>query len=675
MSQAGNQAPRIQVLSDEVIGKIAAGEVVERPSAAIKELIENSLDAGATRITVEIKDGGITYFRVTDNGRGIPGIDIRMAFERHATSKIRSSDDLSEIATMGFRGEALSSIAAVSRMTCTTKTMSDTSGIRLVNEGGVIRELSEAACPEGTTMVVKDLFFNAPVRLKFLKRPTTEAGYVSDVVMHAILSRPDVSFRLISQGKSIYHSPGDGDLESAAFCIFGKEMLAPTTRKVHGTMNGVLLDGYVGVGESGRGNRNSELFFINRRYLQSRILSQAVEEGCRERVMIGKYPMCVLHLTMAYDHVDVNVHPNKLEVRFQKEDEVISAVRELVRRALTDTHPLEAPEQIKDETAPIPRLSDVTVLHQVPQERVTAEAPAPEIRKETDLPPVPGVPQQNPETGERAPSPVEVTAPVLKPSPTVLPRFTDAPKPVQPQPSLVPSSHAPARDEEITTAPGEAPKPEAAPQKPLAVQQEMNVEVDGQAPEKPMRLIGSVFDTYILLEYEDQLIMIDQHAAHERLNFDRMMATVDTQRAGQELLIPLVFRVTPREMALVEENAELLRSIGLTCEPFGEGDVSIRSIPMILGEPQTGDFFREILDEMQNEARGLSLEKRRTAILQSACKHAVKGGEKITEADMRHLVEELVEKHVTPTCPHGRPLVVALSHHELDRKFRRIQPT
>lgn len=367
-------AGKIQLLSDEVIGKIAAGEVVERPAAAIKELVENSLDAGASAVTVEIRDGGISYFRVTDNGSGIRGEDIRMAFERHATSKIRRTDDLFSIQTLGFRGEALASIAAVAHVTCTTRTKADQSGIKVQNNGGTIESIEEAACPEGTTFVVRDLFFNTPVRLKFLKKPVTEAGYVSDLMMRLILSRPDVSFRYISQGKTLYHSAGDGKLSSAVFSIYGREMLH-SMHEVDGHQAGLILKGFVGVGESGRGSRNHQSFFINGRYMKSSILSAAVEAACRERVLSGKYPTCVLHLTMPYDTVDVNVHPNKLEVRFQNEAAVAEAVEAIVADALADKAPVEQPEVLRLTPEPPPTVP-VTVVRQPVTASETAQPEA-----------------------------------------------------------------------------------------------------------------------------------------------------------------------------------------------------------------------------------------------------------------------------------------------------------
>lgn len=656
-------ANRIQLLSDEVIGQIAAGEVVERPSAAIKELVENSLDAGASAVTVEIRDGGIGYFRVTDNGSGIAAPDIRMAFERHATSKISRPSDLTGIRTLGFRGEALASIAAVARVTCTTRTKADETGLRVQNEGGTIVKIEEAACPEGTSFVVRDLFYNTPVRLKFLKKPVTEAGLVSDLMMRLILSRPDVSFRYISQGKTLYHSAGDGKLESAVFAIYGSEMLR-SMRQVEGHQGGVVLRGYVGIGESGRGNRGHESFFINGRYMRSALLSQAVESACRERVMIGKFPTCVLHLTMPYELVDVNVHPNKLEVRFQNENALMGAVETIVREGITDRDALERPAQM------------------VLTPEASAKMPVQVVRSQESASVAQAVPPRSgtmvrPQTfGEPAGDAGRTAAASRAPIPDV--RTAESPREL----SRLPQSQmthevgasvlrAPIRPLGEKSA---APAPQTAAQQsvPEQVQSEQVASFLPEAP-KPMRLIGTVFDTYILVEYEDHLLMLDQHAVHERLLFDRMMNLYDTQRVGQELMLPLVVSVTRREQQLLEENRALLEKLGLVVTAFGEHEVSVRSIPMLLGEPQTVDFLHDVLDQLGSERGTVTLEKRRAAILQTACKHAVKGGEKLNEDAIRDLVSRMIDQKVTPTCPHGRPLVVALSHAELDKRFRRIQ--
>lgn len=640
---------KIQLLNDEVIGKIAAGEVVERPAAAIKELVENSLDAGASAVTVEIRDGGISYFRVTDNGSGIASGDIRMAFERHATSKITRAQDLQAIATLGFRGEALASIAAVSRVTCTTRTRSDVSGLKARNEGGQMLSIEEAACPEGTTFVVRDLFFNTPVRLKFLKKPASEAALVSDLMMRMILSRPDVSFRYINQGKTLYHSAGDGKLESAVFSIYGSEMLR-TMRPVEGCQGGVVVKGYVGIGESARGNRGHQSFYINGRYMKSNLLSTAVESACRERVMIGKFPTCVLHLTMPFDTVDVNVHPNKLEVRFQNERGIYDAVEAIVRDALVERDALEKPAQLL--LTPEKQPEKPMQVTKLPVDERSAAQPA------------------------SAPAVTEVSAPKVQPKapiPVSMPRVSTVP-PVASSTVMRDSGAMPMIQPPIQNRPESVPtiqKPTVGLQTPIKEPEQVPSFLP-DAP-KPLKLIGVVFNTFILVEYEDNLLMIDQHAVHERLLFDRMMKAYDQHEAGQELLVPMLVGVTRREQQLLSENRELLEAIGLTVEPFGEQQVSIRSIPMILGTPQTRDFLRDILDQLENERGAISMEKRRSAILQLACKKAVKGGDALSEAEIRDLVTRMIDQHVTPTCPHGRPLVIALSHQELDKRFKRIQ--
>ena len=651
-------AGRIQLLTEEVIGKIAAGEVVERPSAAIKELVENSLDAGASAVTVEIRDGGISYFRVTDNGSGIAQSDIRLAFERHATSKITRAQDLTSIQTLGFRGEALASIAAVARVTCTTRTKDDPSGLKVQNDGGQITAIEETACPEGTTFVVKDLFFNTPVRLKFLKKPATEAGFVSDFMMRLILSRPDVSFRYLSQGKTLYHSAGDGKLESAVFAIYGNEMLR-TMRRVEGHQAGMVVKGYVGIGESGRGNRSHQSFFINGRYMRSQILSSALEAACRERVMIGKYPACVLHLTMPYDTVDVNVHPNKLEVRFQNEGAIAEALEAIVRDAIADRDALEHPAQL-------------LLNPEKPTPAVTmTKKPTVELTKPESV----SVPENKP-TPKVDPAAKFVTPDMEAPQPKKLQESGDAPGGFMRTVAQVPAPTASTEPvPRLMKRPAPQPDAPEAPSKPEPVKPEQVEQVASFAPEveKPLKLIGVVFNTFILVEYEDNLLMIDQHAVHERLLFDRFMKAVDQHRCGQELLVPMIATVTRREQALLMEHKELLEGIGLSVEPFGDREISIRAIPMILGEPQTVDFLHEVIDQLENERGSITLEKRRASILQMACKKAVKGGDALSEAEIRELVTRMIDEKVTPTCPHGRPLVVALSHYELDKRFKRIQ--
>ncbi|MBQ6288752.1 MAG: DNA mismatch repair endonuclease MutL [Clostridia bacterium] len=625
---------KIRPLSENLIGKIAAGEVVERPAAAIKELIENSLDAGATAVTVEIQEGGLTSIRVADNGSGIDESDIRMAFERHATSKISREQDLDAIATLGFRGEALASIAAVSRITMTTRTAASDTGLKVKNEGGRITDIQEIACPVGTTIQVNDLFFNVPVRKGFMKKAGQEASAVHDLIVQLLLSRPDVSFRYISNGKTEFHSPGDGQTATALQTVYGSYAMK-FMKEVNDHGNGLIIKGYVGIGENGRGNRNQEMFFINGRVMHNKILNEALETACRERVMIGKFPVCALYITIPYEAVDVNVHPNKLEVRFRDETGVYEAVLSAVLMALKEKdafqHPVEMTLSPQKEKAS-DRMMEVPVQA------------APVMRR-----PLPS-PDESVTVSRTLPASASAFSPAPKPEPV----YRDIP----PRPAE--KINIPAAGREY-----------AAP----AVMKESAEQVNTilSAVRKPMKVFGALFNTFILVEYEDQLLMVDQHAVHERLLFDRLMSEhTEKAQAGQEMLVPVVLGVTNAEQRLLEDNREALESIGLVVEAFGEKDVAVRTIPVILGEAQTKDFIRDVINDLQN-GKDPTFEKKRTQLLQTACKHAVKGGETLTEEELRSLLDTMIEQKVTPTCPHGRPLVVSISHRELDRKFKRIQ--
>ena len=620
---------RIRPLSENMIGKIAAGEVVERPAAAIKELVENSLDAGATAVTVEIREGGMDTIRVADNGSGIDEGDIRMAFERHATSKISREQDLNAIATLGFRGEALASIAAVSKTTMTTRTAERETGLKITNEGGKITDIRETVCPVGTTVTVKELFYNVPVRKGFMKKAGQEAAAVHELMTQLLLSRPDISFRYISNGKTEFHSPGDGQTATALQTVYGSRAVK-SMKPVDDHVNGLIIKGYIGIGENARGNRSQELFFINGRVMHSRILNEAVENACRERVMIGKFPVCALYITIAYEAVDVNVHPNKLEVRFRDETAVYEAVHSSVINALKEKDAFEQPVEMnlvreKDNAASVSEREN---------QRTTIPRTNAVVSVSRILPP------------EAA---VSVKAPENRPSPV----YREEAKPAALQP--------------VTRT---APHPSAAP---VMKEDAEQISTILTTMPKPMKIFGALFNTYILVEYEDQLLLVDQHAVHERLLFDRLMKEHGNEhQPGQELLVPLIVSVTNREQRLLETNREALESIGLVMEAFGEKDVAVRTIPVILGEAQTRDFVTDVISELET-GKDPTFEKKRSALLQAACKHAVKGGEALTEDQLRSLLDEMIEKKVTPTCPHGRPLVVAISHRELDRKFKRIQ--
>lgn len=645
---------KIRMLSDSLIGKIAAGEVVERPVSALKELVENSLDAGASAVTAEIREGGLSYMRVTDNGCGIDESDLRLAFERHATSKITKEQDLFSIQSLGFRGEALASIAAVSHVVMTTRTSAVDTGLKVTNEGGRIQKIEEAACTVGTTITVTDLFFNTPVRKGFMKKASAEATAVYELMSQFILSRPDVSFRYINDGKTMLHSPGDGQLASAALTVFGAKAVK-TMRTVDGRANGILLKGYVGIGENARGNRGQEYFFINGRMMHSSVLSAALENACRERVMIGKFPVCALQITIAYEAVDVNVHPNKLEVRFRDEAAVSEAVMSLVLEALKDSDAFESPV----------RMNLVPERKNTPAAETTREELAEGLKKPDTAAGVKAVVSLADKVPDFPVRSVPEAIPVMHEKQESLRPFT------RPQQQAAKEPAPPTVDSADRTQDRKAPVPMPVP---VERKEKTAEQVNTILPEirKTMKVFGALFNTFILVEYEDQLLLVDQHAVHERLLFDKLMKEHAGQNMGQELLVPMVISVSGKEQSLIEENRELLESIGLIIESFGSHEAAVRTIPMVLGTAETEGYIREALDELER-THTLTFEKKRADLLQTACKHAVKGGEKLTDDQLRSILDEMIEKKVTPTCPHGRPLVVAITHRELDRKFKRIQ--
>lgn len=665
---------RIRQLPPEVIGQIAAGEVVERPAAAIKELVENSMDAGATAITVDIKEGGLASFRVSDNGSGIRPEDIRLAFARHATSKIRRAEDLYGVKSLGFRGEALASIAAVAKVTCLTRARGQESGISVRNEGGEILEIRDAACPEGTTFTIKDLFFNAPVRRKFLKKAATETAYVSELMARLILSHPAVSFRFMADNKLVYFSAGDGKLESAVMSVYGMQTLKLLT-KVEGNMNGILLSGFVGVGDAARGNRSHEHFFLNGRAMKSPILSSAVETACRQRVTIGRFPMCVLHLEMPFDKADVNVHPNKWEVRFQDEKAVRQAVETLIFEALENTNlsPVIPPLYLesKPEAMPAPAKVQVTEPVAPPLHPPAVKSAAP-LKNESKLSAF-GL--------ETKP------LPTFTPAETALPKRAESPKPAALRetaavlpPRMVPQvSAVPAAFPQPKPAVQPLPEKKDAPASPISflpkepeVQQTQDVLVEQEFAHKPLKILGVAFNTYILMEYDDILILCDQHAVHERLLYEKFMKETVSAPASQALLIPRIVHLSKAEYTAYEENEEALRKAGFDLSPLGDDAVQLRGVPIVLGQPQAEKCLMESLDALMHDSRS-PIADRTSRVIQMACKHAVKGGERLSQESVIALIRGVMEQKVTPTCPHGRPLMVQLSHAELDKRFRRIQ--
>lgn len=676
-------------LNQELIGKIAAGEVVESPASAIKELVENSLDAGATCVTVEIRDGGIAYLRVTDNGRGIRARDVRMAFERHATSKITKSDDLFALHTLGFRGEALASIAAVSKLTITTRSIHEETGTRAINEGGEIKSITEAASPQGTTIVARELFYNTPVRLKFLKKPATEAAKVAEMIARLILAHPDVSFRLIHNGKQIYASSGNGDLRSAVFSLYGREIAgAMIAVKSEGA---VAVSGLVGVGLQARSNRARQTFIVNGRTIRSQVLTQALEDGCRERVTVGHYPICVLNIEMPTNMVDVNVHPNKLEVRFSDE----RLLYENVCGAVTDSFSV----------SPLKSAPHMTLTREVPQTTLR-----PSVVQVIDTQTEEGIEQAREQLKAETPQPTvrAINIKIAPPQQTTVSPSTEETK-SKPTPrqqaeftsfvtqyfggaalreNAVPGRKEPLAFAKLNDAPPERKAPESTRENeptaqnasaPAPRQEAVQQELLPKAESNPLgdelsgySMVGVAFDTYIILQNQKQLILIDQHAAHERILYEKMMREIDAGTGSQVLMVAQVVHVTPQDAVKIEAYREDIRAAGFDIEPFGDDAYQIRAVPNVLGIPQTKSAFLDMVDRL-GELRVLSTaQKRRDAILQMACKKAVKGGDKLTMEEIKPLLADMLRTNAPPTCPHGRPLVVVLERTEIEKRFRRI---
>ena len=688
----------IRILDAATVGRIAAGEVVERPSSVVKELIENALDAGATSITVEVKGGGIDYLRVTDNGCGIEPGQVRLAFENHATSKLQRAEQLDDIRTLGFRGEALPSIAAVSKIEMTTRAKGQESGVRLRMEGGKNPQVQETGCPQGTTLVMRELFFNVPVRRAFLKKPSYEGGLVSDAVSRMLLGNPGVSMRFISGGNTLYHSFGDGKLRHAVFAVYGREA-AEKMVEVDASEGGARIYGLIGVGELAKATRAHQLFFINGRSVRCPMLTKVLEQVCRSRVTIGMYPMCVLNLVIPAGAVDVNVHPNKLEVRFRDEEMMRGACERLLNTAFAGERVL----QMDRETAPQRSVERRAELRELPLTDATKAAEAPKPAPEA---PKPAEAAQMPTSKASAGAPKSETnakqepakEPVPKPEQTRMELRTDA------RPGVLRENPNVLDDREIKTVtlpqrPLSAnPAPAKREEAPQPASQNMSANdahtarpdklyvIDGQsvaaqnasrtqapAPEEiPFRIIGVAFRTYILVECGETLLLIDQHAAHERLQYEKLMARASEGTASQQLLAPIVIHLSAREMAVISDNLDLLSEAGYEVEPFGEQDIRVRAVPFVMGKAEVRPLFLEMIQSL-NQLKAATLDARRSEIMQMACKSAVKAGDSLSDSEIAALIADMQRTGAPPTCPHGRPVVKSLTKRDLEKMFKRIQ--
>ena len=656
--------PHIQQLDAHVADLIAAGEVVERPASVVKELVENTIDAGASAVVVEIQRGGMGLIRVTDNGCGIAPEELPTAFLRHATSKLRCEEDLGKIGTLGFRGEALAAISAVSRVDILTRRPGTDLGARLHLEGGVAGAVEEAGAPEGTTIIVRDLFYNTPARLKFMRKDSAETAAVSGLMQHLALSHPDISFKFIKDGAEALHTPGDGRLDSAIYAALGREF-ARSLVPVEGRGGEAAVTGFVTKPLLGRGSRSMQVFFVNGRFIKSQLLTAALEEGYRNQIMKGKFPGCVLSVTLPVTAVDVNVHPAKTQVKFAREREVFDAVYHTVLDCLDrDGAPAPAPKPAGETVNP---RQDFFQSMDARSFRQRAEAPNPK-------PAVPPRPQPRPAAPARPAFDSEAPgrmARVADSAPEKQP-YRAAFRPVEkasigkpPASVAEPPGKAAAPGPEKTEKPPRPFVPAIPRQQTLDLPEQQTIEPPKEAP---WRIAGEVLHTYIVCESEDGCVwLIDKHAAHERMNFDRLKAAQEPPMR-QTLLQPVAAELGREDAALLLENREALERFGFACEDFGDGTILVREVPADIDAADTAATLEEFAEKLRT---GRSPAEKREGLLHTmACKAAIKGGWTSDPAELRVLVDK-VQSGEVKYCPHGRPVAVKLTKYELEKMFKR----
>lgn len=681
---------QIHILDSETIDKIAAGEVVERPSSVVKELVENAIDAGATAVTVEAKDGGIEFIRVTDNGCGMEREQLRTAFLRHATSKIENAEDLMRISSLGFRGEALSSIAAVAKVEVITKTAGGITGSRILLEGAREAVFEEVGAPEGTTFIVRNLFFNTPVRRKFLRQPATEGGYIADLMEHLALSRPDISFKLVLGNQMKFHTSGNGDLREVIYRIYGRDV-ANALVPIQYAQDGIKIEGYLGKPVQVRSNRNYEIYFINGRFVRSNVVARAVEEGYREYLMQHKFPLCVLHITMDTNRVDVNVHPTKMDVRFTDamgfSALLCGAVKytlkhhEMIPDALLSTERERKAEEKADrilrekERTPEPFEQRRGHAYRV-MEEMKYEAERPKMQEFIQNPVwarVKNGENQGKMQDESANS-VEIPQKTTKVSEEEF--FTETS-----ESGAEPEQPKTKAEKEISQAArgwphddkGRRESPEGEPagtSAQLNLFEEKLLTADNRGR---FRIIGQVFETYWLIEFENKLLMIDQHAAHEKVNYERLMKQFREKHViSQTLMPPVIISLSGQEETVLKEHMEVFRSLGFETEAFGGSEYALRSVPVDLYGCGEREMFLEVLDQLAGGGSFGGIRVVEEKIASMSCKAAVKGNDLLSLAEAEALIDELLTLENPYNCPHGRPTIIAMTRTEMERKFKRI---
>lgn len=649
----------IKLLDTHTINKIAAGEVVERPASVVKELVENSIDAKASSITVEIKNGGIDLIRITDNGKGIPKDEVEIAFLRHATSKIQTAEDLSHVLSLGFRGEALASIGSVSKVELLTKTPHDLTGKRVEVEAGRIISSEEIACPAGTTFIMRQLFYNVPARRAFLKAASAETGKIADVVYKLALAHPEIAIKYIQNNKLVFQTNGGYDLQRCVFSLYGKET-AKNTLPLHYEQDGIGLSGLLGLAPLARANRNYEFFFINGRYIKSPLLQKAVEEAYKALITIGKFPFIILHLNLDPEEVDVNVHPTKLEVRFKESDRIYQAVYEGVRHHLAAENLI--PELTSLTPTKTPKLEPTPVPTQV---RVESFFDKPQFNKSYDRTKLTSSPLKRHEDFKVAQS---VYKPLFETKSKEDFKISEVP-----EPSALTSDPTP-------TFQVEQAMPVASPSNSSATKETLSLESTSlNEPYKPVegldyKIIGQLFNTYWIMEYKDQVMIMDQHSAHERVMYEQYMKDFTTSHVStQILLMPETMHLPKAELLFIEQNLDLLCKLGFGIELFGEESIMIREVPYLFNQPMSLNAFKDMLDSIDLKKVENLYEMKEAHIIQLSCKSAIKAHDQLTHAECKALIESLLTLENPYTCPHGRPTLVKLSKTDIEKIFKRIQ--
>ena len=633
---------RINVLPKEIYQLIAAGEVVERPSSVVKEMIENSLDAGAKNITLEIKNGGSTYIRITDDGCGIERDDVRKVFISHATSKISKKDDLNSIATLGFRGEAMASISAVSKVELLTKAENEEIGTRYEIAGGEELEFDDAGCPNGTTIVVRDIFFNTPARMKFLKKDVTEGNQVAGIVDRMAISHPEISFRFIRDGKQVLITSGNGDLKSTVYSVLGKEM-SDSLMSVDYSFNDMRITGFVSKPTASRKSRAGQYFYINNRIVKSKTAMAALEQAYKNTIMVGRFPACVLNIELNPAQVDVNVHPAKTEVRFANEKPIFDLVYYAVKTAIENDRTVK---EVEFKENPIYRQESKNVYQNNDNKSFQAKF---DFFKKKDEPPS----QQVIKTKPR-----ENFWQVEAPKPEYKIARDEKPK------ARVDINIEYEEPEEISTAKSkDAPKEQDVEKVVITDEKDENFIPN-------FKLIGEAFKTYLIVEIENELYFIDKHAAHERMNFERFkaQATVETQM----LLAPVVVNLTKDEFIAISENVELIKKCGFELEEFGESQIIVRAIPSLVDGDSVKDLMLEIAQKLLEHKTDILPDKIDWIYHSASCRGAVKAGDYTSRQEQEMFVKKLLSMPNIRFCPHGRPVFIKMSKYDIEKQFGRV---